>query len=226
MKKLMILVFVLTGFCAMAQKDSVGVRSDSSKFQKKTRNNVISINASSFLEKTFKSGGSPDLTNSFLYYTRNFDKFFLRLGVNGMNSKSTLSNIKTNEQTVTNKFFTSASLGFYLHKNIGRSFNVAYGLNLLGAYVDSSSTFITSFDQVKNYATSRHFGVAPGILIQYKINRRLSVFAEYTMPIKMIVSKTGTTYSLFPDENTSDRKTTNYSMQIYNPLSVYLSCSF
>ncbi len=226
MKHLLLLFFALISICSSAQKDSSVVRSDSSKWIKKSHKNVISVNASSFLEKTFKSNGSPDLTNSFLYYTRNFNKFFLRFGVNGMNSKNTQTNIKTTEQTVTNKFFSSASFGFYLHKNIGRSFSVAYGLNLLTAYVDSSVTFISSFDQVKNYATSMHYGVAPGILIQYKINRRLSVFAEYTLPVKMIFSKTGTTYSLFPDENTTDRKTTNYSLQIYNPISVYLSCSF
>jgi hypothetical protein len=134
--------------------------------------------------------------------------------------------VQTNEQVVNNKFYSSASLSFYFTKNIGRRFGVAYGLNILGAYVDSSTTFITAFDKVKNYATSIHYGVAPGLLLKYNINKRLSVFAEYTLPVKMITSKTGTTYSLFPNENTTDKKTTNYSSQIYNPISIYISCSF
>ena len=221
------ILFLCSGIISLrAQNVSERFPLDSIKHTNKNFKNTVSINASSLLEKTFKSGGTPDLTSAFLYYTRNFKRLFLRFGVNGLNSKSTQSNIKTSEQTVTNKFFTSASLGFYLHRNIGRSFSVAYGLNVLGAYVDSSSTFITPFDKVKNYATSKQYGFAPGFLVQYKISKRLSVFAEYTLPVKMIVSKTGTSYSLFPEENTTDEKTVNYSVQIYNPLSVYFSFSF
>jgi hypothetical protein len=210
-----------------AQSDSLYRKKDSLRMKHEHElKNTISVNVSSFLEKTFKTGFKPDLNTPFLLYARNFNKFSLRLGVNGLNSKNTETNVQTNEQTVTNHFYTSASLGFYRNKNISRAFSVSYGVNLLYAYVDSSSAFITAFDMVTSYAKSMHYGVAPGVLVKYRFSKRLSVFAEYTLPLKVIYSKTGTEYSLFPEENTTDRKTTNYSAQIYNPISIYLSCSF
>ena len=228
MRNFLTALFALTSICyAGAQTDSLKNHSgDSLKQQTFFYKNTISVNASSFLEKAFKSNYTPDLNSSFLYYTRNFKKFFLRAGINGWNTQNNETNVKTSEQTVSNRFYSSASLGFYITKKISKSFSVAYGINALFAYVDSSTTFISSFDKVKDYATSVHFGVAPGVLLKYKINKRLSVFAEYMLPINITNSKTGTTYSLFPNENTTDRKTTNYSSQIYNPISIYLSCSF
>lgn len=210
-----------------AQNDSLVKKADSLRTSHDhLLKNTLSVNVSSFLEKTFKSGFSPDLNTPFLIYARNFNKCSVRFGVNGLNSKNTQTNVQTNEETVTNHFYTSASLGFYKNKNVSRAFSVSYGINLLFAYVDSSSAFITAFDEVTGYAKSQHYGIAPGLLLKYKFSKRLSVFAEYTMPLKVIYSKSGTKYSLFPEENTTDRKTTNYSAQIYNPISIYLSCSF
>ena len=188
--------------------------------------NSLSVNLSFFLEKTFRSGFTPDFNTPFLIYQRNFNNFSLRLGANGINSKNATSNIHTSEQTITNNFHTSVSLGLYKNKNLSRNFSISYGVNLLYAYVDSSSTFITSFDQVTSHATSKQYGIAPGVLLNYRFTKRLSVFAEYTLPLKVIYSKTGTEYSMFPQENTTDQKTTNYSALIYNPIIIYLSCSF
>ncbi|HTA63461.1 MAG TPA: hypothetical protein VK835_13435 [Bacteroidia bacterium] len=228
MTKSIIAFFILINGCLVsAQTDTVKHRAiDTTKHNPSFYKNTISVNLSGSLARVIKPNATPDLNSAFLYYTRNFKNCFVRLGVNGWNTQNIQNNVQTNEQTVSNKFYSSASLGFYLTKNVGRKFSVAYGLNFLTAYVDSSTTFITSFDKVKNYATSVHYGVAPGVILKYKINKRLSVFAEYTLPVKMIISKTGTTYSLFPNENSTDRKTTNYSSQIYNPISIYISCSF
>jgi hypothetical protein len=188
--------------------------------------NTLSVNLAGILTKVLKPNATPDLNNSFLYYNYNFKNCFIRVGVNGWNTQNNQSNVQTNEQTVTNNYYSSAKLGFYITKKISKSFTVAYGLNALFAYVDSSTTFITPFDKVKDYATSVHFGVAPGVLLKYKINKRLSVFAEYMLPLTIINSKSGTNYSLFPNENSTDRKATNYAAQIYNPISIYISCSF
>jgi hypothetical protein len=228
MKYLLIICFIfISTVYASAQIDTVKHHvTDTAKKTSSFYKNTISINASSFLEKVFKSSTTPDLNSSFLYYTRNFKKFFIRAGINGSNGKNYQTNVQTNEQTVTNNYYSSASLAFYFTKNISRKFSVAYGLNVFMAYIDSSTTFVTPFDQVKNYATYKQYGVAPGVLLKYNINKRLSIFAEYMMPLKMTVSKTGTNYSLFPNENSTDRKGTNYSALIYNPISIYLSCSF
>lgn len=229
MKNLLILIFIVTNFSMVsAQTDTTKhkladtTKSSNTSFYK----NTISVSLSGALARVIKPNAAPDLNSAFLYYTRNFKKCFIRVGVNGWNTQNNQTNVQTNEQTIANKYYTSANIGFYLTKNIGRKFGVAYGLNFLGAYVDSSVTYVTSFDKVKSYANSMHYGVAPGLLLKYKINKRLSVFAEYTLPLKMIVSKTGTNYSLFPNENTTDRKTTNYSMQIFNPILIYVSFSF
>ena len=228
MRNFLIIFFTTSFICfATAQTDtSKHHLVDTAKHTTSFYKNTISVSASGLIQRAVKPNAAPDLNSPFLYYTRNFKKFFIRLGVNGWNAQNNQTNVQTNEQVVTNKLYTSASLSFYFTKNIGHKFSVAYGLNVLGAYVDSSTTFITSFDKVKNYATSVHYGVAPGLLLKYQITKRLSVFAEYTLPVKMITSKTGTTYSLFPNENTTDKKTTNYSLQVYNPISIYISCSF
>jgi hypothetical protein len=168
----------------------------------------------------------PDLNNPFLYYSREVGMFQVRFGVNGWNSQKTTTNIKANEQTVANNFFSSASLGCYIKKDISKCFSVAYGLNLIGAYVDSSVTVITSVDEVKNYTFAKHYGIAPGALIKYKLTDRISFFAEYTMPIKMVTSQTGIKYSLFPEENTTNRKTDGFTFLFYNPLNIYVSFSF
>lgn len=227
MKNFLVIFFLVSMGKVVAQTDTLR-HSKTDTLHKETvfYKNSLSVSVSGILQRAFKPNYTPDLNNPFLYYNRNFKHFFIRLGINGWNAQNTQTNIKTNEQTVSNKFYSSASLSFYLTKKISRKFSVAYGLNFLTAYVDSSVTFITSFDKVKNYATSVHYGIAPGILLKYNINKRLSVFAEYTLPLKMIISKTGTTYSLFPNENSTDRKTTNYSSQIYNPISIYVTCSF
>lgn len=225
MKKILFIFFIACVSGSFAQNDTLRAHRDTVK-RRGYYKNMISVNASSFMEKMFKSSVTPDLSTSFLYYTRNFNKFFLRVGVNGSNSKNTVTNVKTSEQTITTHMFTSASLAFYIRKNIGRSFSVAYGLNLFGAYADSSVSFVTPYDEVKNYQVAKHYGIAPGVLLQYKINRRISVFAEYILPIQLIDSKSGTKYSLFPDENTNDRNNRTFSMQVYNPLSIFVSCSF
>lgn len=227
MRVILIYILFLNAACLKAQNNPNVKKMDSVNTEHAPHfKNTLSVNVSSFLEKTFKSGFTPDLSTPFLLYQRNYNKCFVRLGVNGLNSKNTQLNVQTNEKTVSNHFYTSASLGFYKNKNVNRAFSVSYGINLLYAYVDSSSSFITSFDQVKSYATSMHYGIAPGVLLNYRFSKRLSVFAEYTLPLKVVYSKTGTEYSLFPEENTSDQKTTNYSALIYNPISIYLSCSF
>ncbi len=227
MKYILICVLLFSVGCLMAQRHTHVKEADSlAAEQMPYMKNTLSVNVSSFLEKIFKSGFTPDLNTPFLIYQRNINNLSLRLGVNGLNSKNTQTNVQTNEKTETNSFYTSASLGFYKNKSISRAFSVSYGVNLLYAYVDSSTSFVTSFDQVKSYATSMHYGVAPGVLLNYRFSKRLSVFAEYTLPLKVIYSNTGTEYSLFPEENTTDRKTTNFSALIYNPISIYLTCSF
>jgi hypothetical protein len=209
-------------FCAVAlQAQNKG---DSARMN--NYKNTISVNGSVFLEKLFKSNLVPDLNNPFVYYMRDVGRFQARIGVNGWNSQKTTTNIKANEQTVTNNFFSSVSLGCYLKKDISKCFSIGYGLNLIGAYVDSSVSVITSVDEVKNYTFSKHYGIAPGALLKYKLNDRISFFAEYTIPIKMVSSQTGTTYSLFPEENTTNRRSSSFNFLFYNPLNIYVSCSF
>lgn len=220
MRYILIILLSLGIVCVKAQSGDVP---DSTK---RVYKNTISVNGSVFLEKLFKSNLVPDLNNPFLYYQRDFNKFFVRVGVNGWNSQKSEKNVKTSEITQRNNFYSSGSLGCYLTKNIGKKFSVAYGLNFMAGYVDSSVTFITNVDEVKNYSISKHMGVAPGVLLKYKITNRISVFAEYTMPIKKVVTVTGTKYSLFPEENTTDRETSGMTLLFYNPLNIYLSCSF
>lgn len=192
----------------------------------KTHKNVLSVNASVLLEKIFKSSLTPDLYNPFVYYQRNFNKCFVRVGVNGWTAQTTEKNPLAKEETMKQNFFTGASVGCYFTRSLGRSFSVAYGLNVIGAYVDSSVIVTTTVDQVENYAVSFHYGIAPGALLRYDLNKHISFFAEYTLPATLVRSENGTRYSLFPEENTTDRQTGGFSVKFFNPLNIYVSCSF
>lgn len=207
--------------CAMVQGQ---VASDS--LQNARLKNTLSVNVSSLLEKLVRPNPVPDLNSSFLYYSRNFKRFFIRAGVNGWNDQQVTTDLKTKEKTTANNFFSSASLGAYLTKNVGRNFSVGYGLNFIGAYVDSSVTYVTSVDEVENYAHSKHIGFAPGILFTYKVGKRISLFAEYLIPVKFIFYESGTRYSLFPEENSANKEARTFSVLFYNPLHVFLSYSF
>lgn len=218
MKSILTAIVLFFGVALMAQNADTA--------RAKSYKNTISVNASVFLEKMFKSNLTPDLNNPFLYYMRDFGMFQARFGVNGWNSQKTTQNIKANEQTIANNFYSSAMLGCYIKKDISKCFSVAYGLNFMAAYVDSSVTVITTVDEVKNYTFSKQFGVAPGALLKYKLSNRISLFAEYTMPIKFVMSESGTKYSLFPEENTTNRKSNSFNFLFYNPLNIYVSCSF
>src|ERR1700741_426086 len=142
----LILLFLVMALNTVAQADSL------KKTEELTRKNHIAVNASSFLEKVFKQNVNMDLDNSFLYYTRDFKHFSARAGINGLNSTNTSANIKTNDKIITNKFMTLVSVGVLKTKSVSRRFEVAYGVNFFGAYADSSVTFVTSFDKVKNYS--------------------------------------------------------------------------
>ncbi len=167
-----------------------------------------------------------DLDNSFLYYTRDFKCFSARVGINGLNNSNTSSNTKNDDKVITKKLMTSVSLGILKSKDISRKFELAYGVNLFGAYADSSVTFVTSFDKVKNYSRAFHYGIAPALMLKYKFNKRISAFVEYKLPIKAVTLNKGTEYDAFPDYDSNDSKSVNYSLTIYNPVLVYLSCSF
>jgi hypothetical protein len=212
---------------ALAQQDSLRKQEEPAKKQEEIlKKNHLAVNASSFLEKVIKQNNAMDLDNSFLYYTRDFKWFSLRAGINGINSSKTNSNDKTGDKTITNKYMTSVSLGVLRTRELSRRFEAAYGLTLMGAYADSSVTFVTTFDKVKNYSTAYQYGIAPTLLLKYKFSKRISAFAEYKLPLKMITTNQGTKYDAFPDFNSNDVKITNYSLTIYNPVLIYLSCSF
>ncbi len=221
MKFLLIINLIFAPIFIFGQIDSLN-----NKDVKKEYKNNISVNTSSFIEKIFGAQSKPDLNNSFLYYTRSFGCCFARVGINGWNTKNTQVNVLNNEEIITNDFNASLGLGFYFSKKLSKKFEVSYGLNMFTAYNDSSVTYKTSFDKVRDYSISNHYGLAPGVMLTYKINKRISAFAEYTMPIKMVQTREGTDYSLFPDNNVNDKNYTRYSLQIYNPISIYLSCSF
>jgi hypothetical protein len=221
-------VFMTLVLNTLAQQDSLRKQQEepARKQEEVSKKNHLAVNASSFLEKVMKQNSTMDLDNSFLYYTRDFKWFSLRAGINGLNSSKTNANDKTGDKTIMNKYMTSVSLGILRTKELSRRFEAGYGITLMGAYADSTVTFVTTFDKVKNYSTSYQYGVAPTLLLKYKFSKRISAFAEYKLPLKMITTSQGTKYDAFPDFNSKDAKSTNYSLTIYNPILIYLSCSF
>jgi hypothetical protein len=216
-------LFIFMSFSVFATKklDSLG---------NKKLNHSLAFNVSDPLFKIFTKNRLD--TSAFtsvapiMYYTQQFGKLKIRLGLGGSIKNSfSESELKDDKNKVGN-YKLNGLLSFYFQKNISPKWSVNYGINIVGNYHSSSTVFDSGFDLTNFYTRTWGAGAGPGILFQYHISRRMSLFSEYMLIYQYYNSTTGKKFSAFPAENYATQKNQNLQLQFEYPIAIFLNYNF
>lgn len=223
--------YLLILFIGLALSHSVyAKKKPNDKGESMMLKNSISLNISEPILKVLSKNTSVDsglnLKAPILYYGKQTSKMLYRIGAraamkNTMNESDLFSDKKKFRY---NRY--DLTLSALRVKSIHSKINIAYGIAANGFYLEDKKIYDSGFDQVTfdNYSWSTALG--PQCLIQYTINKRLSLFTEYFLAFQYSTSYSGKKFSAFPDQNYANDKSHLAGIQFDYPISIYLTYHF
>lgn len=192
--------------------------------------NSVSLNISEPILKVLSKNTSVDsslnLKAPVLYFGKQTRKMLYRIGARGM-MKNTLneSDLFTDKKKIRYNRY-DLTLSTLRVKNINSKIRMAYGLAANGFYLEDKKIYDSGFDQVTFNTHSWSAALGPQCLIQYNINKRLSLFTEYFLAFQYVTTYSGKQFSAFPDQNYANDKSNQSGFQFDYPISIYLTYHF
>lgn len=221
---LLVLVIFILCQTSFAQSETQSKPKDSS--YKAT----ISIN---FLEPILKVitkntaiDSNLNLKAPFIYIGKQTPKMLYRIGARvSMKNKSFESDLFTDKrQENYNKFDLTIS-GLRM-KSISNKLKFGYGLVATSFVLFDTKVFDSGFDKVTFNNRTWSVAAGPNFMLQYQINKRLSLFTEYILAYQYSNSYSGKKFSAFPEENYANDISRQHGIQIDYPISIYITYHF
>jgi hypothetical protein len=228
MKKIIILLFVLINTIASAQQQVVE-QPQKQKKQRVKRTNSISINVSQPLIRSISKvpiDTFNPVQNANFFIGKQSKNNYWRIGLGGIYKSIDNKNRLTTDKVTEELHKYSLSVSDYKIKNLTEKFSAGLGLTLYGSFLNTQNIFDSGFDNVKIYKQSINGGIAPGLLMQYQVSKRLFIFTEYTIPMLYTYSKSGKKFSAFPSENYTNIEGNGFMVQLDFPISLFLTYTF
>ncbi len=191
---------------------------------------TISINFSEPILKVISKNTGIDsnlnLKAPFIYIGKQRPKILYRMGARvSMKNKSNESDLFTDKRKEQyNKYDLSIS-GLRM-KSISNKLKLGYGLMASSFVLFDKKIFDSGFDKVTFSNRTWSVAAGPNFLLQYQINKRLSVFTEYVLAYQFSSSYTGKEFSAFPEENYANDISRQHGLQIDYPISLYITYHF
>jgi hypothetical protein len=205
-----------------------------------------SINAQSADNKVFRNAISVNLTSPLIQainknkidssalriatniaYSRIVGKSCLvRIGAGGYNNYQTISSDIFIDRKIENTNKLSGLLSIFKTTNINENWLFGFGGSLSVIYTNDEKLKDTPFDIVKSFVYSKGGGIGPGVFFQYNLNKRLSMFSEYSILYNVYESAEGKEFSASPELSYSRNKVTNQGIQFQFPIALYVNYQF
>lgn len=203
----------------------VGLYSQDSLMNKKTKNLEIGLNITSTLAGFFNSGGQ-NLSNDPYLFSLKFIKpnGATRLGINfSFNERQEFFN--NSERKVSERNF-SLRAGYEWRETIGTRFTLYYGLDGVGSY-DYEKADLFDFNQTQTFKTNNSvysLGFGPVLGIMFRLHKRIYlstegwVYGKYNRQISE--------FRLNPFSDPEKTKSNGWDIKPVIPSSLYLIFSF
>lgn len=171
MKNLLLGIFCISS-CALYSQSS----------DKPFYKHEIGLNVTDLLNTLLNSSATNDNSiYTFIYKRRTNEKKAIRTGF-GLQilQNSNDSNSQTGFRVIS-RTNLNARVGLEWRTNISNKFDLLYGIDFLGGYSQSESTFFDFNGRIENNNTGISIGSGPILGIQFHISDRMSISTETTL---------------------------------------------
>ena len=142
----------------------------------------IGLNVTELLNTVFNSNTTNDNSIYTLIYRRRInEKKAIRTGFGIQIVQNSNDTDGGNGFRVLSSTNLNARVGFEWRTNISNKLDFFYGIDLLGGYANSESTFFNFNGRIENISSITSIGGGPLLGIQFHINDRMSISTETTL---------------------------------------------
>jgi hypothetical protein len=220
MKILSVFILSIFMFSAIAQKNN----------DEKIFRNAISVNLTTPLIQAINrnkiDSGTVRIATNIAYNRIIGTSWLMRLGVGGYNNYQDISSDIFSDRKIENTNRLSALLSIFKLTSINENWLFGFGGSLSGIYTNVEKLNDSGFDIVNSYQYSQGGGIGPAVLFQYNLNKRLSLFSEYSILYNRYETAEGKVFSSYPDQNYAKLKLSNQGIQFQFPLAIYVNYQF
>jgi hypothetical protein len=158
-------------------------------------------------------------------YKRIYNKHALRAGIGGnISNYEGVANDTINSNS--NYYNLTFGIGYEHYVYLAKKWTFYYGLDLIGSYQGYEYLYeYNSNSNRKETTTTYRYGASPLLGLIFRLNKRISLATETCYDILHSQSKTSTTYTNYPYNN-STFKSTGFETQFHAPFSLIVRIQF
>lgn len=169
---------------------------------------------------------SFDISSPNIYANLGYKKWHLRAGFGGrtvtQNNRSDLANNVSEIQDY--KYALTGSL--LRRSDISEKFSIYAGVYFWNLYYLQQTSFDSGFDLTTKYHENIGYAGGPGVMLEYHIGKKISVFTEYCALYRIDFRYEGRTFSAFPNESYKKHSSTINSINFQHPISFFINYKF
>lgn len=216
----LVLVFIFTSQYSFAQEDDN--KSNPFSF-------AVGFNVSDPILSALKNPANIDsfkLVPPNLYANLGFKNMHLRIGFGGdLGRKNNRSDLANNvSESVNYKYALSTSLLY--RKVVSTKISAYAGLFFWTQYYLNETTYDSGFDLTTQYNEYIAYAGGPGMVLEYHLGKKISIFTEYCVMYRIDKQNIGRTFSAFPAESYKKHSATVNSLSFQHPISIFLNYKF